>query len=51
VRSNSEEYHAANQVYEALDFVEFVLGRLFRRDFSFTGSFDSASFVFARRKR
>lgn len=45
VRSNSEEYQAANSIYEALDLVEYILGRLFRRDFAFTGNFDSASRV------
>ena len=48
VKMNTPHYDIANQIYEQLDLMEFVVGRKFNRHFSFTGGLSGGCRVFAR---
>jgi hypothetical protein len=49
IASNSDEYRAANTIYEALDLVEFLLDRRFKRHFYYTGTAGSGCWVAPRK--
>ncbi|HEY1307929.1 MAG TPA: hypothetical protein VGF24_30460 [Vicinamibacterales bacterium] len=50
IRTNSPQYDAANQVYDEIDFLEWLLNRRFDRDFSFTGDLASGCKVMLKRE-
>jgi len=51
IRTNSEEYRGANDIYEALDILKFLLERMFRREFAFTGDHKSGCWLYAKKRK
>jgi len=49
IQTNSAQYSAANQVYDEIDLVEWILGRRFNRNFAFTGGAASGCQVVVKR--
>ena len=50
VKTNTPHYDIANQIYENLDLMEFVVGRRFNRGFAFTGGLSGGCHVYARKE-
>jgi hypothetical protein len=51
VKQGTPEYHAANEIYQALDFAEFAMGAIKQKEFDFGGGVESGMMIRARKRK